>query len=341
MFRRTPAVLPTSPSTRSLVERLGAPATAADARERASMTFDSYVAAGAAIPLRKVFDFQSYFDTTQLQNALLPQLPTEPIVQSSIGNDGNQQLRAWGFGNHPASQVPIAIQPLLADGKSGGPTLVLKPGEVAHTGSKHPFAGFTWGLPFGWLGGGAAQLLAFQTQETVQSWNGNPELIFHRMRQPLFTNVATPPLYANWPMRFPWMSGARYLSAGVTQPQNGLPFMGVEPTKTFLRLRTQAAVAGGNAVRMIAVQTDDLDLTSTGSFNAVNVDASFEDVYFPTLAPDAAFTIGGLNPAQYPVIEVPPETLRFGGDECGVYFVDLANAYPSPTFIDVIRYGKL
>ena len=40
------------------------------------------------------------------------------------------------------------------------------------------FEGFDYGLPFGWLGGGAATLVVFKTRDADVYWPGNPEIIY-------------------------------------------------------------------------------------------------------------------------------------------------------------------
>src|SRR5260221_7507391 len=132
--------------------------------------------------ISRLFLYQSYFDSTLLQNAILEQTRNSPIVESTVQEN---QIPGYAIGLHPSSQTPVAIQFKLGAQPSSSQAIVLKPGQVVRPHglprgmNSGAFSGFRWGLPFGWLGGGVATLLVFSTPDADVSWPGTPEVIFH------------------------------------------------------------------------------------------------------------------------------------------------------------------
>lgn len=301
-----------------------------------------------AVQLSKVFEFQSYFDSTLLQNAILEQNPNEPIVASTLLKS---QLQGYAVGLHPSSQTPVAIQFDVAGQGGSSNTYTLKPGQVLRpTGVKEienlgTFAGFRWGLPFGWLGGGLATLVVFQTPDSNVDWSAHTEIIFHRARYEVIqqsdvTAAANDDAPYNWPQRFPWPLAARGSAQLV---QQGQPIIAIaEPTRALFVLRgisdlLSPAVSDAR-VRMIAQATNDVGLDSAGA--AILTNPIFDEVVFPLFA--SIGTSGNLA-TQNGAVMYTGLLERIAADKGGVLFVD--NSTPAGSldgcFVDVVRYGKL
>lgn len=290
---------------------------------------------GPAIVIPKLFAFQSYFDSTLLQKALISQPPNELIVKAT---EEEGQTGGYGVGLHPSSQTPVAIALIGAGGSSS--VYILKPGQVFWPQGS-PFRGYRWGLPYGWLGGGMATLYVFQTREAEVRWFGNPEIIFHRatfaVKQPTdltsggsFNNAPK-----NWPLRFPWTQA---LQGSNSVPQQGSAAIAVEPTRVEMVLRTAgAALANPADMRILFQATNDFGLDSTGA--VVLTYPVFETVTWGSYA--NLGTSGNLATADE-LLERAQGIARLAADDGGVLMVDASGAAAlSGLFVDVCRYGRL
>jgi len=303
----------------------------------------------AVLQVSYTFPWQSWFDSTLLEQAIAVQPAGTTIVSPQSSQYGGHSLIL-----HPSSQCPIAVTS-KALGGGGAPTVyVLKPGQSVSPLGGQPLRTFTWGLPYGWLGGGMATLLVAQQPSEPSNGFGAVEIPFHRARfaikQP--TDLTTSgygnsPL--NWPIRFPWVQS--FNSGGIAQP--GQPILAPEPTRIVMVLRGLSTLGANANMRAIIQGADDLDLDAGGVAQALTVvNPAFEE--FTWNAWTSIGTSGNLatqNPAI--TIDLSSDTgkalMRLGCSgvpvqttAVGVTFVDdsgsglLAGAY-----VDVIRYGRL
>jgi len=281
----------------------------------------------APVMISKTFNYQSYFDTTKLSGAVNGHAPGQLIVPSTMKAE---QIYGFAVGLHPSSDTPVAIQ-------FKSQTYLLKPGQVIKPyGNKKPFESFKWGLPFGWLGGGTATLMVFPSPEAEISWDGRPEIIFHRQTLVLGASSDDAPAAAPWPTRFPSASVFRHNGAASVR-QAGLPSMCVEPTRTLLRLRKDGeALATPYSMRCYFKGIEAFDCDGEGGI-AENV--SFVDLSWPSFNELSAT-------GTFPVLEFTSGPLvRFGSESFGngVYFVAHpdGDAVIGNLFVDVLRYGRL
>lgn len=290
-----------------------------------------------AIQIPRLFTFQSYHDSTLLENAILQQAKNVPIVQSTLKID---QTPGYALGLAPSSQTPIAVE-FLTGAKSGSATMLLKPGQVLRPQGGTTFTGFRWGLPFGWLGGGLATVLVFTTKEAHVSWAENSEVIFHRVRIPVLQPADLTALGANnnarknWPLRFPWtqaLFGASQLS------QTGSPVTAIaNPTRTLMVLRGASSLGAGSTMRMIYQATNDVGLNSAGA--VVNTNPIFEDVTWPVFT--SLGTSGNLA-TQNPFLMRTGGVARLAADDGGLALLDISGFEAlTGLFVDFVRYGVL
>ena len=287
-----------------------------------------------AQPLSRVFAYQSYFDNTLLSRAILPQNTNDPIVASTMKRE---QIPGYSLGLHPSSQTPVAVQFTLGGQTTSSQAIVLSPGQIVRPHGlprnvqDGSFSGFTWGLPFGWLGGGLATLIVFPSADADASWQGRPEILFHRQRIQI-EDLAALPANAdkNWPLRFPWEEA---VSGSASSLQQGSPVIAVEPTRTILRLRLGTLAAAAD-MRIIYQETQDFDLDSAGAVIATPVTAY--DVTWGTWASVGAGNLG----TQYQMLSLQDQGWRLGADLGGVTFASSA-ASLIDQYVDVCRYGKL
>ncbi len=296
-----------------------------------------------AIQISKLYTFQSFYDSTQLQNAILSAPPNVPIIK---GTEDESQARGYAVGLHPSSQTPIALRFKSGDRQGASTTYMLKPGQVlrptGRPGARSTaFDGFLYGLPFGWLGGGLATIYIFSTPDADVLWHGNPEILFHRMRVPIkqpgdltagggFNNA---PL--NWPLRFPW---SQALQGTAQVIQKGQAILAItEPTKTILTLRGASSLAVAAKMRIIYQATNDFGLDSTGAVILTN--PIHEDVIWGTWS--SLGTSGNLA-TQNEFMVLTGGLTRLAADDGGVVFLDASGAATlNLLFVDVARYGRL
>lgn len=280
------------------------------------------------------FQMQSYFDSTLLEKALVSQFWGDRIVAATVKE---MQVAGFAVGLSTSSQTPVAVQFLSSAGADMSDPQILKPGNILRPSDEVPFGGIRWGLPFGWLGGGLAQLNVYTTPGAYGHTTGNPEVIFHRVRVKiqqdsigLFSNYTT---NANWPTRFPWPDA---LSGTTSVQQGGAPLFAVEPTRTLLRPLVNLTTP--LPVRAIWNSTIDFDFESAGVADQYITNSfSFVDFTIPSAA-------GGNFSQSQPIIEFTSGPLvRLGceGFGTGLVFTDLGAAALTNQFIDIVRYGRL
>lgn len=290
---------------------------------------------GASSAIVYDFAYMSTLNTTNLQAALTFQ----PLSQNGINpvNAQKSDQAGVGFALAPWSETPVAIQPTQTGrGGGSGQSLLLKPGQVHFPGAD--FCGFTWGLPFGWLGGGLAHLIVIKERGGNAFWTDDPEVIFHRVTLPIYATTDNPAvLMPNMPLRFPWQFANGQRVSGVAAFP-GAPRVNVIPTKTIFRLRQAANTVGGATTRLLFVETDQFDGNGQGTYFANT--ASWVDLYWQVYAA-TGFQVNGTALSEYPTQTMTADTLRLGGDACALAIVSLDAAIPNTSFMDVIRYGKL
>jgi hypothetical protein len=218
----------------------------------------------------------------------------------------------------------------------------MKPGQIITPTGLPPsarqsggFIGFRFGLPFGWLGGGLAHLVVFRTPETIVEWNGNPEVIFHRVRIPILQPAAVTAAGANnnarnnWPSRFPWTA-----APGL---QAGAGIIGIEPTRTLVTLRGFTTLASPADMRLVFQGTNEFARDSADAVVLTN--PVYEDITWPQF--DSFGTSGNLA-SQNPVLVLNGAIARLGADDGGLAAIETSGAaLLSGGYIDVVRYGRL
>jgi hypothetical protein len=283
--------------------------------------------------------YQSYFDSTAFEAALRLQPQGQAIIGAQVSN-----IAGYALGLHPSSQTPVAVR--MKQGKAGSNNvLCLKPGEVIHPtgGPDGGFAGFEYGLPSGWLGGGAFNLHVFQSPHAHVAWLDRTELIFHRIRQPIINLASVPAangLTYNWPNRFPWTQAKRYdaLLGSVFPQASSTPTLSVTPTRVLFSVRGDVPV--GAVMRVYAVGTDDFanetNPNVTPGLTSL-VDAVAYDVALPSWTSAASANYA----TQYPIVELPSQLVRLAGNSGSLIFVDANASGIAGLNIDIVRYGTL
>jgi len=301
------------------------------------------IGAGAAFPLIDDFIFQSYFDSTLLQKAIVVNDTTNSIASSTMRD---KPIRGVGIALLPVSQTPIAVLPVSDSGNAAtSSAVVIRPGEVYYPGTA--FRALKYGLPYGWLGGGAVYMVILrENMGDVFITGGSPEIIYHRIRLPVWaiTDNPTAPA-ANWPSRFPWNQAKN----SSTQDQSGAPFLAPTPTRTLFRVR-KANLGAGGVLRWIGWQTEDLDATNitqatldqngVPTYDTFATSASAVEIGVPAMAA-SGFQMGAVAPAEFPIITQDSNTLRIAGDKGTVALVDMTGAIGNANFVDIVRYGVL
>jgi hypothetical protein len=280
--------------------------------------------------------YQSYFDSTLLEKAILTQSINDQIVASTAQE---QQVAGYAVGLHPSSQAPVAIT--FRQGKTSGASQVfmLKPGQIVKP-SGGQFNGIRYGLPFGWLGGGAVQLVVFTSPDAHCDWGETTELIFHRARYAIYqpADIGVTPAAApfNWPLSFPWAKAQR----GSTQiNQAGQPAFSVTPTRTAMVLRGFTVLANPAEMAALFQATDDFGQLSDGSVDLTNIVST--SVVWPSWT-----NVGAGNFASNPPLLMQGDAFaRLSANNGGVAFVDASNAGAGGLllngFVDCVRYGRL
>lgn len=288
------------------------------------------------VAVSALFTHQSYFDDTLLEKALLTQSQNEPIVGSTRRRE---EIGGYSFGLHPSSQAPVAIQPRVGGQAASPQAIILKPGQVYRPhgrtdGRVGNFSGFDWGLPFGWLGGGLCTLYVFPSSDADVVWPGDAEVLFHRQRMQIVAPAGLPAnALKNWPLRFPWTQALRGASS---LTQAGAAIISISrPTRALLSLRL-ASLALPATMRMLAHESNDLDLDSTGA--VVAGAARFDSYVWGSYAANGG---AGNLATNYPVIEYAGPLVRLGADDGGVTLVDMDASTLTNAYVDVARYGHI
>ena len=286
------------------------------------------------VSITQLFKYQSYYDDALLERALLLQSVNEPIVGSTMKQE---QIGGYSVGLHPSSQTPVAFQPFVGGQAASPQAVILRPGQIyrphGKPGGHHGnFAGFRWGIPFGWLGGGIATLYVFPSPDADVAWPGNAEVLFHRQRMQIAGAVpANAPF--NWPLRFPWTQAQR---GPVPISQQGAAIISIsDPTRIVMSLRLPDLAAPAN-MRLIFQGTNDFDLDAAG--NVIASPCRFVDyIWGSYAAPGGA---GNLS-VNYPVKELTGEVPRLAADDGGVQLLDLDGGPLTGAFCDIARYGRI
>lgn len=295
--------------------------------------------------LRKLYPFQSFPASVTYQNALLTQQQNQPIVQSTIDEYTGS---GYAVGLSPMSQTPVAISFSGTGSQAGSAIYILKPGMTVRPVGNIPggvaFTSFKYGLPFGWLGGGAAFLFVHKTPDAdTGKWDTDNEILFHRLRLQIVSPAvaADPTTWAsNWPTRFPWPLAVRAAGAALI-PQGGQAQLAMaRPGRVLMRLREPRGLLAPATMRIAFQRSTDFDAEYTAGVLPV----AFEDFEWPPWAPvlGAAFD-------ELPVHDVGLAIRRLGGDEegapasgtgsTGVRLVDLSGGTLDGVEVDILRYG--
>lgn len=294
--------------------------------------------------LRKLYPFQSFHASGDYQRALLSQQQNQPIVQSTIDEYTGP---GYAVGLSPMSQTPVAVSFSGAGSQAGSAVYILKPGMTVRPVGDIPngvaFTSFKYGLPFGWLGGGAAFLFVHKTPDAdTGKWSADNELLFHRIRIPIVAPVtaADPANWvSNWPTRFPWPLAVRATGA-TPAPQGGQAQLALaRPGRVLMRLRSPG-LALPVTMRIAFQRSTDFD----AEYTAGNLPIAFEDFEWP---PFTAVLGAGFD--EFPTHDVGAVIRRLSGDEegapdsgvgaTGIQLIDLSGGALTGLEVDVLRYG--
>lgn len=285
----------------------------------------------------RIFDIQSYFDNVLLERALSSQNRNSPIVEGTVREE---QIPGYAIGLHPSSQTPVAVQFKIGGQPTSSQAITLVPGQIVRPhglprGMDHAhFSGFYWGLPFGWLGGGLATLLVFQTSDADAAWNGRSEVLFHRQRMQIVDAAAATDVAAryNWPLRFPWTQAIRGTD---NIGQQGMAAISIgEPTRVVMSLQL-GTLAAPATMRMVYWGTNDFHTDANG--DVVITSSIFDEVVWPSYS---AATGTGRFAAQFPFIQPDDKFVRMAADDGGVLLTS-TDAALIGQYVDVDRYGKI
>jgi len=302
----------------------------------------------------KNFDFpwQSFFDTTQLGQALAVQPPNEAIVPDTrvtVPTPG------FGVGLHPDSQVPLAVKFKSGSGVSDSQVVVLVPGQIAYPHGCAPFSGLDVGLPFGWLGGGSAQLVIMKTPAAAVWWSFSSEVVIQRQRVVIQADGAAPTFSLGLPTGFPWKNALRYNATTPTAPfpQGADAIIAASPTRTELKLR----LAGGGAFPLAAdalllMLVRNSQFFDTGPGDPATLSNEVEAVpilfrattgtapFFPTSG--FSFPIDGIQNAATTGRGCHNPGVLLAGDDATFCITNVSgNAALTGLFIDIARYGLI
>lgn len=302
------------------------------------------------------FPFQSFFDDTQLSQALAVQPQNQAIVPGTLSR---VQAPGFGLGLHPDSQCPVAIQFKSNPGVSDSAPIILTPGQIVYPHGCAPFSGFDVGLPFGWLGGGNAQLVVMKTPEAAVWWAPSSEVVIQRFRAVIVADGAIGGVTFNYglPIGFPWKNAKRYNSTTPTAPfdQSGQAVVNVIPTRTELKLRVNN-LAADMLVQMLVKNTFPLDADFAGPSSAtpegpgtLSGEVTMVPILFPKVNGSAAYfpTIG----FSFPVPGNQLASAGQGSHSTGIYLAgddaqfafmnESGNAALNNAKVDVVRYGLI
>jgi hypothetical protein len=297
------------------------------------------------------FPWQSFFDSTQLGQALAIQSSNDPIVALT-----SQSVPSPGFwvGLHPDSQVPVAIRFKSGAGVTDSSPMTLVPGQVVTPHGCAPFSGFDVGLPFGWLGGGAAQIIIGKTPAAQVAWSFSSEVVIQRQRVVIQADGAGPTFSLGLPTGFPWKNALRYNATTPSSPfpQGGSAVVSASPTRTEFKLR----LAGGGAFPLAAdallvmlVKNSQAFDTGPGDPPTLSNDVEAVPIlipktigtapYFPTVG--VSFPVTGAQLAAAGQGGHSPGVLLAGDDATFCILNQSGNAALTGLFVDIVRYGLI
>ena len=300
---------------------------------------------GTLAELIASFPYQSFFDDTLLEEAILVQPSNQPLVfPDGKQNAATRNVACYGVGNSPYSKVPLAVRFLGGKAGAGSSVYILAPGQVVRPQGREgaeaePFSGVQVGIPAGFLGGGRATYHILRTADAAVHYSTTPnEIPFHRQiiqikDQGVALPAVTPGtkgLGPNWPAGFPWSQA--FNKNGVNQRGQNLGRFTV--TRTEIRVRVATVGDGSETLEIVMRGTDDFDTGADG----VTVDTTvISAVKQLTMLPA---TYGG-NTA-FPVYDVGLwEPLnRLNGDQCRVDLIS-STATLIGQFAEVTRYGRM
>ena len=293
------------------------------------------------------FAYQSYLSSIDLEKGVL-----DPGIASLITSSTRQvdvQATAFGLALRPESETPVAVE--FRGRGSQKSSALLKPGQVIYPNGKDPgdeFSGFSWGLPYGWLGGGLATLVVLTSPRAKIDWpTPNRDLVIQRQRMRIWAKtqaISALTIPSNWPTRFPSLGVQRPGVAGVNLAAGGRPSLKVHPTKVLVRLRSAAALTQLSTVRLAMFNTHLLDLQSNGAASPVAQGVTFRDLDFGAYAmagADAFAVCPQFQTVSFsdgPLVELGCEL----GSLAGVVAVDTGNGDDlSGAYLDILRLGRL
>lgn len=296
------------------------------------------------VAMTQLFPYQSYYDDTLLEQAILPQAVNEPIVNNDLTPMLKANIGGYSFGLHPSSQTPVAVQPITGGGQRESPqAVILRPGQIYRPhgrpdGQPGNFAGIKWGIPFGWLGGGVATLYVFGSPDADVAWPGNAEVLFHRQRMPVFGTRTPFPVNSakNWPLRFPWTQAVGELD----QSQAGAAIISIsEPSRILMSLR-QDTLPNPALMRIMIQGSNDFDVDRDG--NVILSPVRFVDYIWGSYA-GAPGTGGTSFDHNYPVVELTGEVPRLAADDGGITLIEIDQGpgLQLSGFVDIARYGRI
>lgn len=287
------------------------------------------------------YQIQSYFDaaaelTTPPSVAVAVQPSTNQIVPSTLKNKSSQS--GFAIGLAPWSKAPVAVQINFGPGGSSA-VVLLRPGQLFTPNGGERFEGFSYGLPFGWLGGGTVTLFLFKTKEATVDWAGfQSEVLFHRFRTTILTaaSPSVPPSYRNWPTEFPVDNMFRYDLTLGPQSQGGKPTLMVSNvTRTLLRLNGTVPAAPDNEFRVLFWGPDSFEADAGG---AAGIPPNSGQFYWEGFWP---ISTAGFAPADKAVVELPQGIAAESCNYWGISIVAPAGSALLGQTVDVVRYGRL
>jgi hypothetical protein len=323
----------------------------------------------APIVVSRVFPYQSFWGldggpVVPYDNETnVPQPAGKLIVSPEV-----REVAGYAVGLHPTAEAPIAIRFLAGQKSTPTPLYTLLPGQIVRplgmvAGVPQPFAAFEWGLPWGWLGGGATPLWIFKSPDAKVDWGtARPEVCFHKTRTPvralpdgtlgsLGSNFPYATSKPNWPTRFPWKNAKSYLGTA----QGGIGNLSVQPTRTFIRLRNVggslaapvdvlAVCRFGGPLRSMTKYPEHTDVRDNSDETAF-----YQMLTFPADPPVPAYAAALVPPfagftKDGSWVEVTDGPLaRFGGDDANVLFFDMSDALNvgGTADLEIIRYGRI
>lgn len=295
------------------------------------------------------FPYQSFFDTTQLGQAIAVQPQNASIVPSTRADVSSS---GFGIGLHPDSQTPVAVKFKAGAGVADSQTMVVSPGQIVYPHGCAPFTGFTVGLPFGWLGGGKAQLIILKTPEAMEWWAPGSEVVIQRQRVIIQADGAAPAFSYGLPIGFPWKNAKRYNAASPTTPfdQSGSAVIAAIPTRTEMKLRLTTLAA--DALVLVLVKNSTVFDTSSGTLvplvaPTLSGEVEVVPVLFPAIVgsyayyPTAGFTrpVTGAQLAAAGQGSLSPGVDLAGDDATFCILNESGNAALTGAYVDIVRYG--